>query len=101
MAGRWFLFLLWIWHGFKEPSHHDPIAPSSHSSNIKKGGKEWFKPFAICEDICCLGLCLLLWHHYHSRNFIIPFLVFKWLMDCLSSFIPPAGNCVEHKNIIL
>jgi hypothetical protein len=36
MAGGWFLFLLWIWHAFKEPSHHDPIAPSSHSSNIKK-----------------------------------------------------------------
>jgi hypothetical protein len=27
--------------------------------------------------------------------------VLKWLMVCFSLFIPPAGNCVEHQNIIL
>ncbi|CAK9216937.1 unnamed protein product [Sphagnum troendelagicum] len=47
MAGGWFLFLLWLWLGFKEPSHHDPITPSSHSSDINRGGNEWFKPLAI------------------------------------------------------
>jgi hypothetical protein len=36
MAGGWFLFLLWLWLGFKEPSHHDPITPSSHSSDINR-----------------------------------------------------------------
>ncbi len=46
MAGGWFLFLLWLWLGFKEPSHHDPITPSSHSSDINRGGNEWFKPLA-------------------------------------------------------
>jgi hypothetical protein len=25
----------------------------------------------------------------------------KWLMVCFSLFVPPAGNCVEHRNIIL
>ncbi len=67
MAGGWFLFLVWLWLGFKEPSHHDPITPSSHSSDINRGGNEWFKPLANCEDICCLGLCLLLWHCCHSQ----------------------------------
>ncbi|KAH9573003.1 hypothetical protein CY35_02G182800 [Sphagnum magellanicum] len=36
MAGGWFLFLVWLWLGFKEPSHHDPITPSSHSSDINR-----------------------------------------------------------------
>jgi MFS family permease len=88
MAGGWFLFLLWLWLGFKEPSHHDLVTPSSHSSDI-------------CEDICCLGLCLLLWHCCRSLNFIIPLFVLKWLMVCFSLFVPPAGSCVEHRNIIL